>query len=182
MKLSLKRFVLIFILSLVGLVAFSGNVAADGEGEFYGFAFITLVLICLVASIIIAVLIGVWIFRDADSRGMNGTLWLVLVIVGAFLGGIIGLVIIIIIYLVVREEQLVLPPGPVPEHETEQPKYKEPSTMTTSGVTSEQKDTEAGESEKIRCPVCKGLSIVRTSKRPIEIKCPHCGTWGELTD
>jgi hypothetical protein len=131
--------------------------------------------------IIIAVLIGVWVYQDANSRGMNGTLWLVLVIVGAFLGGIIGLIIIIIIYFVVREDQIVIPSGSY-QPEIEQPIYKEPTTISTTKVTTEQTDSKAGEGEKIRCPVCKKLSLVRTTKRPIEVKCPHCGTWGELTD
>ena len=44
---------------------------------------------------IIAIAAGVWIYRDAESRGMGGALWLVV----ALVTGIIGLV----IYLIVRK-------------------------------------------------------------------------------
>jgi len=38
----------------------------------------------------------VWVYRDAESRGMNGALWALLI----FVGNVIGL----IIYLIVRNE------------------------------------------------------------------------------
>ena len=42
-------------------------------------------------------LLAVWIYRDAEGRGMNGLLWALLV----FIGNLIGL----IIYLIVRSER-----------------------------------------------------------------------------
>ncbi len=62
--------------------------------------------ICIVPVIIwfvIAILICVWVYRDAESRGMSGVLWLLIVLIT----GIIGL----IIYLIVRKEK---PTGPAP--------------------------------------------------------------------
>ncbi len=44
---------------------------------------------------VIGIILAIWVYRDAESRGMNGALWLIITI----LLGIIGL----IIYLVVRE-------------------------------------------------------------------------------
>jgi hypothetical protein len=44
--------------------------------------------------LIIAVLIGIWVYRDAEKRGSSGILWLIIV----FVTGIIGL----IIWLIVR--------------------------------------------------------------------------------
>lgn len=44
--------------------------------------------------LLVWIVVGVWVYRDAESRAMNGALWLIIVI---FLG-LIG----IIIYLVVR--------------------------------------------------------------------------------
>ncbi|MEM3587479.1 MAG: hypothetical protein QXO71_09185, partial [Candidatus Jordarchaeaceae archaeon] len=38
---------------------------------------------------IIGILIAIWVYRDAESRGENGALWLIIVI----LTGIIGLII-----------------------------------------------------------------------------------------
>jgi len=57
----------------------------------------------VLGSLILWIVIGVWVYRDAESRGMGGVLWLIIVI---FLG-LIG----IIIYLVVRGSHPVRPPG-----------------------------------------------------------------------
>jgi heme/copper-type cytochrome/quinol oxidase subunit 2 len=56
-------------------------------------------LFCLIPIVwfIIAILLCIWVYRDAESRGMNGVLWLIVVLIA----GIIGL----IIYLVVRKEK-----------------------------------------------------------------------------
>jgi heme/copper-type cytochrome/quinol oxidase subunit 2 len=43
---------------------------------------------------IVWIIIAIWVYKDAESRGMNGALWLIVVIIL----GIIGL----IIYLLVR--------------------------------------------------------------------------------
>ncbi len=58
--------------------------------------------LCPVIWLIIWILVAVWVYRDAESRGASGVLWLIVVIVL----GIIG----IIIYLVVRPKQKVQPP------------------------------------------------------------------------
>lgn len=57
---------------------------------------------------IIAILLCIWVYRDAESRGMNGALWLIIVLIA----GIIGL----IIYLVIRKEKRTTtqPPPPPP--------------------------------------------------------------------
>jgi len=57
---------------------------------------------------IIAILLCIWVYRDAESRGMNGALWLIIVLIA----GIIGL----IVYLVVRKEKkpAAQPPPPPP--------------------------------------------------------------------
>lgn len=54
-------------------------------------------LICLIPIIwfVIGILLCIWVYRDAESRGMSGVLWLIVVLIA----GIIGL----IIYLVVRK-------------------------------------------------------------------------------
>ncbi|TLZ51636.1 MAG: zinc ribbon domain-containing protein [Methanobacteriota archaeon] len=39
---------------------------------------------------------GIWVYRDAESRGMNGVLWLLVVLVAGLIG--------IIIYFVVRHD------------------------------------------------------------------------------
>ncbi|MEK6988544.1 MAG: zinc ribbon domain-containing protein [Candidatus Thermoplasmatota archaeon] len=52
---------------------------------------------------IIFLFIAIWVYRDAESRGMGGVLWLLIVL----LTGIIGL----IIYIVVRSDRPVMPAG-----------------------------------------------------------------------
>jgi putative membrane protein len=52
-------------------------------------------LLPMIVWFVIAIAVGVWIYRDAESRGMGGAMWL---IIGLVLG-IIGL----IIYLIVRK-------------------------------------------------------------------------------
>jgi hypothetical protein len=78
---------------LAGLMAF--------QVEFFGGA------LCLffVAAFIVSILIAIWVYRDAESRGMSGVLWLIVVLIA----GIIGL----IIYLVVRKDRvqpMMMPP------------------------------------------------------------------------
>jgi len=53
---------------------------------------------------IVNILLCVWVYRDAESRGMGGALWLIIILIG----GIVGL----IIYLVVRKEKAGAPPIP----------------------------------------------------------------------
>jgi len=51
----------------------------------------------VIAFLVIGLLLCIWVYRDAQKRGMNGALWLIIVL----LANIIGL----IIYLVVREPE-----------------------------------------------------------------------------
>jgi len=61
------------------------------------FAIVGLMLLIPVVWFIVAILLCIWVYRDAKSRGMNGALWLIIVLIA----GIIGL----IIYIVVREDK-----------------------------------------------------------------------------
>ena len=64
------------------------------ENIFFGGVFCLL----FVALFILFLFIAIWVYRDAESRGMSGVLWLIVVL----LFGIIGL----IIYLVVRHDKV----------------------------------------------------------------------------
>ncbi|MHA1608074.1 MAG: PLDc N-terminal domain-containing protein [Candidatus Freyarchaeota archaeon] len=55
-----------------------------------GVTYLVIALWCIVA-----IILAVWVYRDAEERGMEGALWLIIVL----LTGIIGL----IIYLIIRE-------------------------------------------------------------------------------
>jgi len=74
-----------------------------GQAEWFFFG---LGLFCLLPIIwlVIAILLCIWVYRDAESRGMSGVLWLIVVLIA----GIIGL----IIYLIVRKEKKPAAPPP----------------------------------------------------------------------
>jgi TctA family transporter len=66
--------------------------------QFFGEAFVvsTIISIAVIISVIVVcIVLAVWVYRDANERGMDATIWLLIVL----LTGIIGL----IIYLIVRE-------------------------------------------------------------------------------
>lgn len=72
--------------------------ALIAQGEWWLLGGLGLIF-CLIPIVwfVIAILLCIWVYRDAESRGMNGVLWLIIVLIA----GIIGL----IIYLVVRKEK-----------------------------------------------------------------------------
>ena len=69
----------------------------DGPGWGGSYGFFGLVWILF---FIIGLLLCVWIYRDANSRGMNGILWVLAVLVGSLFW--LGWVVVLVIYLVVR--------------------------------------------------------------------------------
>jgi DNA-directed RNA polymerase subunit RPC12/RpoP len=111
-------------------------------------SFLSLVLL------IIWIFVIVWVYRDAERRGMNGILWALLV----FIGNIIGL----LIYLIVRSDNV--------------PSKREPAVSyvcPSCGKSAPQKYA--------FCPHC-GASMLGDvcpdCKKPIEkgwLACPHCG-------
>src|SRR3989442_8419688 len=60
----------------------------------------------LIVGFIISLLIAIWVYRDAESRGMSGVLWLLVVLVA----GVIGL----FIYFLVRGDHPFPPPRYMP--------------------------------------------------------------------
>jgi len=71
-----------------------------GIVQFEGLEFIGLSgIFCCIPLIwfIIGVLLCVWVYRDAQSRGMEAALWLLIVLITGILG--------LIVYLIVREEK-----------------------------------------------------------------------------
>jgi len=56
---------------------------------------------------VIGILLCIWVYKDAERRGMNAVLWLIVVLIA----GIVGF----IIYLVVRKEGVTPPPSPPPQ-------------------------------------------------------------------
>ena len=68
--------------------------------------FVFLVLILLI-PLILFILVAVWMYRDANYRGMNGGIWVIVLILASLFGSFIGGLIVVIIYLLVREGHLV---------------------------------------------------------------------------
>src|SRR5438552_6784946 len=66
-----------------------------------GWVFVVLALCAI--GIIALLLGGLWMYRDAQSRRMDATIWVVLLVLATLIGTIVGFAIVFIIYLVVRE-------------------------------------------------------------------------------
>src|SRR5436189_6101436 len=65
-----------------------------------GWVFVVLALCAI--GIIALLLGGLWMYRDAQSRRMDATIWVVLLVLATLIGTIVGFAIVFIIYLVVR--------------------------------------------------------------------------------
>ena len=63
----------------------------------FGFGILALMIAIGVIWFVVAILIAVWVYRDAEKRGESGALWLLIVLIT----GIIGL----IIWLIVRRDK-----------------------------------------------------------------------------
>jgi len=115
--------------------------------RYSSFSFLSFVLL------IIWIFVIVWVFRDAERRGMNGVLWALLV----FIGNLIGL----LIYLIVRSDSL---PSQIAE-----PKLKTcPSCQKSVGA------------DFAFCPHCGARmeGVCSSCGKKIEEDwkvCPHCG-------
>lgn len=73
------------------VIAQMGPFGPMGFGAMFG-----LFAVGMVAIFVVSILIAVWVYRDAEERGMNGVLWLLVVLVANIIG--------LIIYLVIRTD------------------------------------------------------------------------------
>jgi hypothetical protein len=146
-----------------GLHRAAGEIGPSLSGWFHGFGWIgRLALFTLPAALIIlwgAVLI--WVYRDAEKRGMHGLLWLLLVLITNVVG--------LLIYAIVRSET----PVRRPQMTAEKPAFCPPETCPACG-----KPVGPGYAF---CPHC-GKSLTKTCPscgKPVEEGwkvCPVCGT------
>jgi len=65
--------------------------------ELWGLGALGLICLIPIVWVVIAIMLCIWVYRDAESRGMSGALWLIIVLVAGVLG--------FIIYLVVRKDK-----------------------------------------------------------------------------
>ena len=86
-----------WILMSVGVVAIASaqDYSWPYGGEAPGWALFGLGMLCIVPIIwfIIAILIAIWVYKDAEKRGSSGILWLIIVLIAGIVGLIIWLVV-----------------------------------------------------------------------------------------
>lgn len=108
------------------------------------------------ALLVLWIVVIVWVYRDAERRGMNGVLWALLVLIGNLIG--------LLIYLIVRTDSI---PGTLTQR----------GSPATTLCPSCQKSVDAGFAF---CPLC-GTQLHRTCPqcgKSVESTwkaCPHCG-------
>jgi hypothetical protein len=130
-----------------------------GRIEFgpYGFFNVTSYSIISLILLVIWIFVIVWVYRDAERRGMNGVLWALLV----FIGNLIGL----LIYLIVRSSN-----GSTAKEVT----TPQPSSQTCPSCQLPLSPT------YVFCPSCgtRLRSDCPKCRKPIDKDwkvCPHCG-------
>ena len=100
----------LMLISLTGLSEASQEYPTDwdslwdssDEAAFFMGLGLTMCLIIFLIPLIIAILLCIWIYKDAEKRGKSGGLWVLLLILATLFFNIIGLIVIIIIWLAVR--------------------------------------------------------------------------------
>jgi hypothetical protein len=153
--LALLAFRSIFFVLPFGFLPGAAHVFRDAGHSIGGvFSFIPLMVLPL-ALLALWIFVCVWVYRDAEERGMNGILWALLV----FIGHVIGL----IIYLIVRSERAARPHAPAAPAE----KCPNCGTEARAGYAF---CPHCGQPTKAVCPNCK---------KPVQPEwkvCPYCGT------
>jgi TctA family transporter len=96
---------------LLSLAASAFATRALAEPGGFGYAFLALLvfgffILFIIGLIAVWILLAVWVYRDAKKRGMEATLWLLLVLLTGFIG--------LIVYLIVRREHPIQQPPPPP--------------------------------------------------------------------
>lgn len=93
----LKKFALVLIsillaASTIASAANNVNLSQDWWAAF-GAGVAVLVIFVIIIWLIIAILIAIWVYRDAEKRGESGALWLIIVILTSIIGLIIWLIV-----------------------------------------------------------------------------------------
>jgi len=74
---------------------------SDDAAFFMGLG-LTMCLLIFVVPLIIAILICIWLYKDAERRGKQGILWVLLLILASIFFNFIGLIAVIVIWLLTR--------------------------------------------------------------------------------
>ena len=156
-----EKIIFIVVLLIIGYFAFFGIMPMfflrghmPMEGHFLGIPrMFPLAALPILLLTLVWIFVVVWVYRDAERRGMSGVLWALLVLVGNFIG--------LLIYLIVRNDEL---PGQLAIAVTE--------SCSSCGKTVPQKFAfcpHCGNRMKAVCPSCdepvsSGWKV-----------CPYCG-------
>ncbi len=98
-----KRATVFFTLYVIGLLILTSSVTAQGEKvndatDNNDEELIGLALCCggISMFIILPIVMGIWVYKDSERRGMNSAVWLLIILVSNLVG--------LIIYLYIRRE------------------------------------------------------------------------------
>ena len=100
---------LTLLLLLAVALSPAATAADDSSEEFEAGGFALFGAICLTmcfVMLVIAIFLGVWIYKDAEKRGKDGGLWVVILLLGTLFLNFIGTIIVIVIWLMVRPPEL----------------------------------------------------------------------------
>ncbi len=104
MRSNTRTWLAIVTLCAMGLLIFSGNAAADDDDDDDNFDFsageVAVILVIIIVIFIVMIKVGIWVYREANRRGMDGTLWLI----ALFLGNVMAF----IIFYIVRKDHPVV--------------------------------------------------------------------------
>ena len=73
----------------------------DEQAIFMGLG-LTMCIIIVIIPLVIAILACIWIYKDAEKRGKQGGLWVLILILASLFLSFLGLIIVIIVWLVIR--------------------------------------------------------------------------------
>lgn len=76
-----------------------GQRMAQSSERLFGFTIFFFIILFAAIYFAIGIILCVWVYRDARSRGMDGTLWVIIVLIANILG--------LIVYLVVRKDRTI---------------------------------------------------------------------------
>ena len=72
----------------------------------FGMELVVFLLLLLLVPLILFIAVAVWMYGDANSRGMSGGIWVLVLILASLFGSFVGGIIVVVIYLLVREGHL----------------------------------------------------------------------------
>lgn len=93
-KLMIALSCLLFSTLIFGTASAADDLSANNDAwAALGVGVAALVIFGIIIWLVIAILIAIWVYKDAQKRGESGALWLIIVILTSIIGLIIWLVV-----------------------------------------------------------------------------------------